>query len=344
MFLQSIANANPPYRYTQEESFQYLQETKSFQDLKERSRGLTKKVLLGENGISTRHFSVEDPRALFGYDAGELNQLYEKHAVPLAKEALEKALAKTDWSAEDLDGLFICTCTGYLCPGLSSYVAEQLGIKQDAFLQDLVGAGCGAAIPNLRAASHFLASSTENKKVACIAVEVSSAAFYLNDDPGVLISLCLFADGANATLWTTHPHTNSDFQLHAFQTLHLPEDRELLRFVNDQGKLKNKLHRSVPEKAAAAVRKLFDQATLPKEAKVLCHPGGRDVIDAIEKELSITIPESRFVLNNYGNMSSPSVLFALEKSFSDPENQANHYWLTSFGAGFTAHACQLKKP
>ena len=85
--------------------------------------------------------------------------------------------------------------------------------------------------------------------MATIAVEISSAAFYINDDPGVLISLCLFGDGAAAALWR-HKPVGDQFRFHGFQTLHQPQHREKIRFVNADGRLKNQLDREVPELAA----------------------------------------------------------------------------------------------
>ena len=64
-----------------------------------------------------------------------------------------KALQQAGHQPRDIDAVIISTCTGYLCPGLTSYVAEQLGLRQDALALDLVGQGCGAALPNLRTAS-----------------------------------------------------------------------------------------------------------------------------------------------------------------------------------------------
>src|ERR1022692_195163 len=101
----------------------------------------------------------------------------------LAGRALKTALDQAGIVAAELDAMLICTCTGYLCPGLTSYVAEQLGLRSDAILQDLVGLGCGAAIPTIRSASHVLAAHPD-ATIACVAVEVCSAAFYLDDDPG----------------------------------------------------------------------------------------------------------------------------------------------------------------
>jgi predicted naringenin-chalcone synthase len=97
----------------------------------------------------------------------------------------------------EIDAVLISTCTGYLCPGLTSYVSERLGLRPDVFPLDLVGQGCGAALPNLRAAEAILAAGRA-QKVLSICVEVCSAAFYLDDDPGVLISACLCSATARA--------------------------------------------------------------------------------------------------------------------------------------------------
>src|SRR5258708_2888971 len=95
-------------------------------------------------------------------------------------------------------------CTGYLCPGLTSYVSERLGLRSDALLLDLVGQGCGAALPNLRTAEALLGAGRA-RRVLSICVEVCSAAYYLDDDPGVLVSACLFGDGAGAAVLSNDP-------------------------------------------------------------------------------------------------------------------------------------------
>jgi len=179
--------------------------------------------------------------------------------------------------------------------------------------------------------------------VAVIAVEICSAAFFMDDDVGVLISLCLFGDGASASIWSgAAPRDRAAYQAGNFRTAHYPLDRELIRFVNDRGKLKNKLHRSVPGLAARAVAKLHRESG-EEPGHILAHPGGRDVMDAIEAELGCsTLTESREVLREYGNLSSPSVLVALEKHLAQP-NPASRLWLTSFGAGFSCHSANLTR-
>src|SRR5690606_25177202 len=104
-------------------------------------------------------------------------------APALCTEAALKALADAQVGVEEIDAVIISTCTGYLCPGLTSYVSERLGLRVNALALDLVGQGCGAAIPNLRASEALLASGRA-KHVLSICVEVCSAALYVDDDPG----------------------------------------------------------------------------------------------------------------------------------------------------------------
>ncbi|MGJ3241541.1 MAG: type III polyketide synthase [Opitutales bacterium] len=339
MYLHALETAVPDAAYSQQTCWQILEQSQAARGLKERSLGLLRKILLGQNGIDQRHFAMPDIERVFDRSAEELNQAFEREAPALAGQALTRALQQADLKAADLDALFVCTCTGYLCPGVSSHLAEQLGLRPDAHLQDLVGLGCGAAIPTLRSASAFARAEPE-ARIAVVAVEVCSAAFYLDDDPGVLISLCLFGDGAASVIGSGTPGPDDLGRIDHFDTVHLPEDRELLRFENRQGKLRNRLDKTVPAVAARAVRHLFDRLPQPPETLV-SHAGGRDVLDAIEAAIpGYPQAASRAVLRSHGNMSSPSVLFGLNRHLADNPPGADT-WLTSFGAGFSAHSCRL---
>ncbi len=342
MHLNAISSAFPPHTYTQEECWESVRDSPASLILKPRSLSLLEKILTGDSGIRQRHFCLADRSSVFLRDAGELNAEFEHHAPKLAGEALAKALDNASLDPTELDALFVCTCTGYLCPGVSSHVSEDLGLRPNAYLQDLVGLGCGAAIPTLHSASNFIASHP-GARAAVVAVEICSAAFYIDDDPGVLISLCLFGDGASASIWSSAPPEKGPaYQITGFRTVHKPESREKIRFVNDKGKLRNKLHRTVPELAGATVRELFEGGGHNGNIdRVLAHPGGRDVVEAIERELDLPpLAESRAVLESYGNLSSPSVLVALEKHLASSQ-PGRHLWLTAFGAGFSCHCAEM---
>lgn len=340
MYLQSLATAFPPHAFTQAECFQILNDSGAVDGLRGRSRELLRKVLTGDSGIETRRFSDPDLAKTFGRDAGQLHQHFEQHAPRLASEALLKACDLASLNPSGIDALLVCTCTGYLCPGLSSYISEILGLRPNAFLQDLLGLGCGAALPLLETSRGLLAANP-TATIATVAVEISSAAFYLNDEPGVLISLCLFGDGAAAAIWKGETQ-GGQFRFQNFRTIHKPEHREKIRFVNVGGRLKNQLHREVPKLAADAVSELFGMRSGTPE-HLIAHTGGRDVIEAIERVIPAhRLDATREVLRRYGNISSPSVLAALEYSLStDPESES--LWLTAFGAGFAAHCGELHR-
>ena len=339
MYLRSLATAVPPQSFTQESCWQAMRDDGLLADLKPRSAGLMEKILTGGTaGIHSRNLALESIGESFGLDAEQLNNRFEHEAPRLAGNALTAALEKSGRLATEIDALFVCTCTGYLCPGLTSHIAEQLGLRHDAYLADIVGLGCGAAIPTMRAAQGFLAANP-GAVIATVAVEICSAAFFANDDPGVLISLCLFGDGAAAAIWTDHGAAG-DWQAGHFTTTHRPAEREKVRFVNAAGKLKNQLHRSVPRLAAEAVAELY-ALRQAKPDQVLAHSGGRDVVEALEGVLPFQLTETREILRDHGNMSSPAVMFALERRLAGNHPQDQRLWLTAFGAGFAAHACEM---
>ena len=345
MYLHALATALPPASFTQSECWNMFERSAARDRLSRRSALLLQAILQRDNGIATRHFALPDIESVFSATPDELNEAFRLEAPRLAARALALALAQAKLAGEELDALLVCTCTGYLCPGVTSYVAEQLGLRPDAFLQDLVGLGCGAAIPSLRAAEALLAAQP-GAVVACVAVEVCSAAFYLDDDPGVLVSACLFGDGAAATIWRREPGPHH-LRAGSFTTVHQPANRDRIRFEMREGKLRNLLHPSVPALAATAVDQLLvrerQRPGARPIARIVTHTGGRDVLDAIERTSpGCELSASRQVLRECGNMSSPSVLFALARALDNgtPE-ETGDWWLTSFGAGFSAHGCRL---
>lgn len=307
--------------------------------LKGRSRMLLEKVLSGDSGIEKRHFALDNLNQAWQRDAQQLSESYEREAPKLAAQAVKKAIKKSGHQPHEIDALFLCSCTGYLCPGVSSHVAEQLNLRADVFHQDMTGLGCGAAVPLMRAANGVIADNPD-AIVVTVAVEICSAAFFIEDDFGVLISTCLFGDGAAAAVWSGQ---GGSWRVADFLSTHLPEEREKIRFTNAKGKLRNQLHRSVPALAGKAVGELYQKRNTQQGEpdSWITHGGGRDVIDQLESVLPVdALPITRDVMNNYGNMSSPSVLVALEQ-FLESDEQGNHIWMTAFGAGFSAHACQL---
>src|SRR5580658_5934419 len=204
MFVNGLGTAVPPGRFTQTQCWAALQRAPQFPQLNARSHALLRKVLSGENGIATRHLAVTNLEEMFVLTPDAMHGRFTQHAPALAVQAAERALTAARLASAQVDAVIVSTCTGYLCPGLTSYVSERLGLRPDVLALDLAGQGCGAALPNLRTAEALLAAGRA-QHVLSVCVEICSAAFYLDDDPGVLISACLFGDGAGAAVWSAQP-------------------------------------------------------------------------------------------------------------------------------------------
>jgi predicted naringenin-chalcone synthase len=350
MFLIGLGTAVPPNRYTQRECFDALPSAPFLNTLRPRSLTLLRKVLLGANGIEARHLALAPITEAFDLSPDTLHARFTRHAPVLATQAAERALADAGCTAGDIDALVISTCTGYLCPGLTSYVAERLALPADVLTLDLVGQGCGAALPNWRAAEALLAGGRAGR-VLSVCVEVCSAAIYFDDDPGVLISACLFGDGAGAAVLSQAPagHCRRVEWKTAVSVLK-PALRDRLRFEQRGGILRNLLSLEVPALAATAVAEILDQALT--QASVargeirgwMLHAGGRDVLKALRLALGLAPEDLRWsseVLREYGNMSSASVYFTLQRALTGGA-PAGWWWLCSFGAGFSCHGALLQ--
>src|SRR5450432_1794565 len=350
MFFIGLGTAVPPQRYVQHDSWAALNDWPQFSQLKPRSRAILKKVLCGDNGIAARHLALDPLAEVFDQTPDALQARFARHAPALAVEAALRALKNASCRPAEMDAVLISTCTGYLCPGLTSYVSEQLGLRPDIFALDLVGQGCGAALPNLRAAEAILTAG-RGKKILSICVEVCSAAFFLDDDPGVLISACLFGDGAGAAVLSTEPIAGKRrIRWKAAGTMLRASDRNALMFETRNGMLRNILTRPVPRLAAEHAEKVLhsvlDTAGLkPTDINAwIMHAGGRDVLEALQRRLNLGASDLRYsadMLYRYGNMSSAFVYFVLQAALDD-DAEPGWWWMSAFGAGFSCHGALLK--
>jgi predicted naringenin-chalcone synthase len=350
MFIVGLGIAVPPQRYTQRQCWETLQKSAPFARLAPRSRAILQKVLCGDNGIATRHLALDPLTEAFDLTPDALHARFAKHAPALAVEAAQRALKDANGEPGEMDAVLISTCTGYLCPGLTSYVSERLGLRPDVFTLDLVGQGCGAALPNLRAAEAILTAGRA-KKVLSICVEICSAAFYLDDDPGVLISACLFGDGAGAAVLANKPQPDRRrVEWKSGSSCLAPDKRDALRFDQKNGMLRNILLPQVPQIAGDEAAKLFAGSLAAAGVKRdriagwILHTGGRDVLLALRDKLGLgesDIRHSAAVLCEFGNMSSPTVFFVLERALHDTVPDGL-WWMSAFGAGFSCHGALLE--
>jgi alkylresorcinol/alkylpyrone synthase len=349
LFITGVGTAVPAPRYSQKQCWEALREAPQFGALAAPARVLLERVLLGEQGVRTRHLALERLQDAFMVDADVLSRRFARHAPQLAGRAARSALAQAGIEPGEVDALLVSTCTGYLCPGLTSHVGGELGLRSGTLLLDLVGQGCGAALPNLRTADALLASG-RCAHVLSVCVEVCSAALYIDNDPGVLISACLFGDGAAAAVGSARPGAARRVEWKASLSLADPGERDALRMESRGGLLRNVLSRRVPELAAARAQEVLAQGLarqgLPRNAVSawIWHAGGRTVLARLRAATGLGERDTRrsaAILERFGNLSSAFVLFVLADALAAGE-RGGWWWMSSFGAGFSCHGALLR--
>ena len=331
MYFRGIGSATPAQRFTKAECLQAFEASDWYARLDTRAHFIARTVLQRDNGIEARRLAVESLSEVFEIEPNTLARRFLSHAPVLAAQAAERALGHAGLNASDIGAVVVSTCTGYL-----------------AF--DLVGQGCAAALPNFQL-GHALLASHACEHVLSVCVEVSSAAMYLDNDPGVLISACLFGDGAGAAVLSRQPHASARrVKWVDSASLINPGERDALKFEQRDGMLRNILTRTVPTLAADYAQRVL--ATVLARAGLrntdisawIMHAGGRDVLLALERRLELDAGDlqySRAMLREYGNLSSAFVYFVLEAALAD-DAPGGWWWLSSFGAGFSCHGALLQ--
>ncbi len=346
VYIASIAAAVPPYCADQALVAELLR--KHFgRKLTNRSMALIRTVF-SHPGIRKRHFALDDPACVMDESPDRRVARFTEKSVELAAEAITGALAEAGIGVEEVSGVVVNTCTGYICPGISSYLMERLGLARNIRVYDMVGSGCGGAIPNLQVAEAMLKAG-KGKAVVSVSVEICSAAFQMGNDVSLILSNALFGDGAAAALLWRKP---AGFEVVASVGRYVPELRDEIRFVYKGGELHNQLSLRLPELVGEAAREVVKELLAGQGLKTTdishwaLHTGGEKIINAVQEWIGIPgerLGATRRVLAEYGNMSSPTVWFVLKEIDREGIDPGDWCVMLAYGAGLSAHACLLRK-
>jgi predicted naringenin-chalcone synthase len=297
--------------------------------------------------INTRHFAIDDPVELVDEDPDRRIERFTRRSVELSAEAIRSALGLAGVGVKDVSGIVVNTCTGYICPGISTYLIERLGLSRSIRAFDLVGSGCGGAVPNLQAAESL--QRTLGGAILSVSVEICSATLQMDNDLSLILSNSLFGDGAAAAVVSD---IREGWEMVASATRYVPEQREIIRYIHKKGQLHNQLSLKLPDlvkKAAAEVVAdvLKTQSLTVADVKHWAlHTGGEKIINAVRDEIGI--PEERLaatrkVLSEFGNMSSPTVWFVMDEIGRKVVAPGDWCVMVAYGAGMSAHAYLLRK-
>ncbi len=350
--LAGLATAVPPRRWDQREVYDLI--AGHFESYRDRRR---ERVFLGA-GVEHRHLAFEPAEFDPEVRPAELHARFSVHSLGLSLEAARSSLERAGLTARDVDVLVVATCTGYLCPGLTGQLARALGLRDDVQRCDQVGMGCAGALPALQRASDHVRAYPD-RRVLVVCVEVCSACWYVDDDLETVVGNAICSDGAAALVvegaGVTHADPAKDGghkgpELIACETLLEPAFLDSVGLVQREGRLRIVLDKQLRHAAGPlsrrAVDRLLERRGLDRNQvdRWVFHSGGRRVLDSIDESLGFgpsELTHSREVLRNYGNMSSPTVLFVLERHLREA-GPGELGVLLALGPGLAAETALLR--
>ncbi|WP_026381836.1 type III polyketide synthase [Afifella pfennigii] len=269
-------------------------------------------------------------------------EIYERHAPELAVAAIERL--NLEGEREHITHLIVTSCTGFSAPGIDLEIVARCGLSP-AVERTIVGfMGCYAAINALKLARHIIRSEPAAR---VLVVNVELCTLHLKDTTKVedLLSFCLWGDGCAASLVSADP---VGLRLDGFRTFLAPDSRELMTWhVRDDGfdmvlsgRVPSVIHRTLGQHRES----LFGERNGEAITLWAVHPGGRSVLDAVERALALkpgALAPSRQILRDNGNMSSATVMFVMEKMLGQAAG-GTHGCGMAFGPGLTAETMRFE--
>jgi alpha-pyrone synthase len=302
----------------------------------------------------TRRYSFlnpqKDPDRFSAYNAHEFYrlgsfphtsqrmELFERSAPVLMRKAVDQ-LALSEKERAGITHVLVTCCTGLYAPGLDFEIIEHLGLSTGVERTMIGFMGCYAAINALKLARHIVRSEPE-AVVLMLNLELCSLHFQETQDLEQVLSFLVFADGAAASLISAR---EQGLALDSFKAVMVPDTRELITWkirglgfdMLLSGQVPGQLGRALQESELMAERENIDLWAV--------HPGGRSILDAVEKGLELpsdALAASREVLSCFGNMSSATIMFVLQRIMKQAQ-LGQRGCAMSFGPGLTAETMRF---
>lgn len=341
--LLSLATAVPPHIIEQSEAKALAREAfGGNKALFDRLSGV-----FDNAGIARRHIVAPQDWYVRPHGWKDRNAVYLEAAESLFIEAARKAVDQAGLMPEQIDGIVTVSTTGIATPSLDARCASRVGFRDDVRRVPVFGLGCAGGVNGLATASR-LASGEPGTNWLFVTVETCSISIRLDsDDPAAVVATALFGDGAAAAVVTSGEHSLARITGSAEKLW--PDTLGIMGWdVEDPG-LAVVFDRAIPPFIEAELARAMDQmchamGIARDDIDRLCsHPGGVKVIDAIESALGLNQGElnlEREVLNDYGNMSAPTVMFVLKRLLE--RGLPDKVMMTAFGPGFTCAGLLLE--
>ena len=349
----SISTEVPPYKHTQQLLLEFMEGAYNAGEKEKRILS----YLYKHSGIDTRYSVIPDytlplsewqffpkSRDLEPFPGLELRlQWFKKHALPLSLKAAEKCISGII-SKDEITHLITVSCTGMSAPGLELELMEAMDLRPSTARTAINFMGCYAAIHGLKMANDIVTAEPASK-VLVVCTELCTLHFQKTFNEDSITAPLLFADGSAAVLVCADDDPHGGIRLDSFYSEVLKDAKDSMSWNLSSNGFIMTLSADVPELFRADIGPLKERAIAKAgyksgDIKYWCiHPGGKRILEAIGKGLSLTdedLVTSYKILRNYGNMSSATVLFVLKDMWDNLfEGKNEHIFAAAFGPGLT---------
>lgn len=271
--------------------------------------------------------------------------VFKKRAIPLAMNAIENSFKKLNTTIHEfgITHLITVTCTGLSAPGLDAELINELNLPKDIYRTSVNFLGCNAAFHALKIAD-MICKTDAKAKVLIVSVELCTLHFQPKNDHDNMLSNTIFGDGAAAVVLTGSDAGLGGLKIEGFYSILLNAGKDLMGWditaVNFEMILDSKIPDFIGTEVKNIVKNASQKLNIAPESidEWAIHPGGKKIVDTIKTKLNLSdedVAASYKVLNDYGNMSSPTILFVLNELMQKQNNKEKSVFSIGFGPGLS---------
>ena len=346
--LQAISIATPPFKLGQDEIQEFAKHI--FQDrLQEVERLLP---IFKNSLIKNRYFSVPLDWFETEHSLEEKNRIYIQTATELSASACSSLFKKAGIQPTDIDCILYINTTGLATPTIDARLINLLGMRTDIKRTPIWGLGCAGGAAGLSHAYDYLLGHPTHR-VLVVSVELCGLTFMRNDfSKSNFVATSLFADGAACALLTGDDVEDKGHALLDVQSKFYPDSLDIMgwNIMSDgmQVVFNERIPKIVTEKSGNDLESFLSKNDLTRSdiKYFLYHPGGMKVLQAYMDAYDVdesAFEFSKYVLQNYGNMSSVTVLFVIEEFLKQCKPTGSEYAVISaLGPGFCSESLLMK--
>jgi alkylresorcinol/alkylpyrone synthase len=345
--VKTVNKTVPEYSRSTAEILPYLDGWLQGQD--ERFIRKVKKIF--ESAAVDTRYSIMLPEEVFSQlTFEERNDIYKREGIKLSTQCISGALEKAKWVASDIDYLITVSCTGIMIPSLDAYLINNLKMRQDVVRLPVTEMGCAAGVSGMIYAKNFLAANP-GKRAVVLAFESPTATFQVEDFSMTnIVSAAIFGDGVACVLLSSCAEDEGPEILDE-SMYHFNNATDLMGFNLTNTGLKMVLDIAVPDTISEYFPDIVNpflernKLSIKDIDHLIFHPGGKKIVEVVESlfgTVGKNIDDTKEVLRLYGNMSSATVLYVLERFLDKKPAKGEKGLMLSFGPGFTAQRILLQ--